>query len=212
VSTAKVETFQTNRIPIVASTEAETTVLVKSGVTVIIGGLIETSDGTTDNRVPVLGDIPIVGRAFKSTTDTKKKTELVVFMTPQIILPDGTPFTFPETPAEAAGQAAVDSSIPAVTIADPVSAAYRETIRRRLHEAMASAFRAASLPKGSAVVAFVLSHDGQLIGEADISSPQGEPFIKATREALAKAQPFPSFPEGSAASEVRFKIAVEYAP
>ncbi len=90
VSTAKVETFKENRIPILTTTEAETNILVKSGTTLIIGGLIDTKTEKTQSRVPVLGSIPIIGMVFRGTTDTKRKTELVVFLTPQIILPDGT--------------------------------------------------------------------------------------------------------------------------
>ena len=213
VSTSKVETFQTNRIPIVSSTEAETTVLVKSGVTLIIGGLIETKNQATDNRLPGLGDIPILGIPFRGKTNTKTKTELVVFMTPQIIMPDGSPYV-PPSPEPAAQTAASTAApaMPEVVLQDPVPAAYRQAIRRRLQEHLATQFREASLPKGSVVVSFVLSHDGQLIGETDVTSPQGDAFVRAAKQALAKAQPFPPFPEHSQATEVRFRIAIDYAP
>jgi type II secretory pathway component GspD/PulD (secretin) len=206
VSTAKVETFQTNRIPIVTSTEAETNVLVKSGVTLIIGGLIETKDDRTENRVPLLGDIPILGVPFRGSVNVKKKTELVVFLTPQIVLPDGSPYTPPAT------ERVADDAVLDVILQDPVPASYRQTVRQRLQEQLASQFRSASLQKGSVVVSFVLSHDGQLVGEQEITSPQGEPFVLAARTALTQAQPFPPFPEGSGASAVRFRLAVEYAP
>ena len=210
VSTSKVETFQTNRIPIVSSTEAETTVLVKSGSTLIIGGLIETKNDRTDNQLPILGDIPIIGLVFRGTTDTKKKTELVLFLTPQIVMPDGSPYVVPA--AEETSAATPASSVPEVVLQDPVSAAYRQTVRRHLQQQLAQQFQAAGLGQGSVVVAFVLSHDGRLLGEADVTSPQGEPFINAAKQAIAQAQPFPPFPDGSQASEVRFKLAVDYAP
>jgi type II secretory pathway component GspD/PulD (secretin) len=207
VSTSKVEVFQTNRIPIVSSTEAETNVLVKSGVTVIIGGLIETKNDRTDNRVPFLGDIPLLGVPFRGATDVKKKTELVVFLTPQIVMPDGSSYVqAPET------EPSPEDSLPAVTLQEPVPASYRQAVRQRLQAHLLSQFRAASLPEGSAVVSFILSHDGQLVGDQDITSSQGEPFILAAKEALKHAQPFPPFPKDSPASEVRFRLAVEYAP
>ena len=202
VSTSKVETFQTNRIPIVTSTEAETNVLVNSGTTVIIGGLIENKNDRTDNRVPFIGDIPFIGVPFRGSTDVKRKTELVVFLTPQIILPDGTVAPTPQA-AEA----------PAVILQDPVPAGYRQAVRQRLQQYLADQFRTAALPAGSAVVSFVLSHDGQVLGETEsVTSPQGTSFIQAAKEALHQAQPFPPFPAGSQASEVRFRLAVEYAP
>lgn len=211
VSTSKVETFQTNRIPIVSSTEAETTVLVKSGTTLIIGGLIETKNDRTDNRLPFLGDIPILGLAFRGATDTKKKTELVLFLTPQIVMPDGSPYVAPSA-EETAAAAPSEPSVPEVVLQDPVPAAYRQVVRRHLQQQLTQQFQAAGLGQGSVIVAFVLSHDGRLLGEADVSSPQGEAFINAAKQAIAHAQPFSPFPEGSQASEVRFKLAVEYAP
>lgn len=201
VSSSTVEIFDDNRIPIVTSTEAETNVLVKSGSTLIIGGLIENSDGHTENKVPVLGDLPIVGNAFRGTTNTKTKTELVVFLTPQIILPDGTQADVPPS-----------TSYSPVALREPVPTAYSQGIRQKLQHSLADAFRAASLPKGSAVVSFILGHDGHVQGDFKVSSPSGPPFIAAARSAVARAQPFPPFPEGSQASEVQFQMAVEYAP
>ncbi len=207
VSTADVQTFQTNRIPIVTTTEAETNVLVRSGTTLIIGGFIETKDSRTKNQVPILGDIPLLGIPFRGVTTSKTKTELVVFLTPQIIRPDGTPLVLSAATAPSAS-----ASVPEVTLRDPVSAAYRSLIRQRLQAHLLSQFRAAALQQGSVVVSFILSHDGRVIGEQEITSPEGEPFIVAARAAIAKAQPFPPFPAGSEANEVRFRLAVDYAP
>ncbi|MBI3331023.1 MAG: hypothetical protein HYZ96_02805, partial [Candidatus Omnitrophica bacterium] len=203
VSSSEVTTFQNNRIPIVTSTEAETNVLVKSGVTLIIGGLIETKDSRTDSRLPILGDIPFLGVPFRGSTETKKKTELVVFLTPQVILPDG---------SQAATPQAAETLTTAILLQDPVPASYRDAVRQRLQAYLISQFRTSALPPGSAVVSFTLSHDGRLVGTHDITSPQGEPFVVAAAQALDQAQPFPPFPEGAPASEVRFRMAVEYEP
>ncbi len=211
-----VTTTDGNRIPIVQTTEAETNVLVKSGTTVIIGGLIETSKKGTDNRMPGLGDIPFLGLPFRGTTRTNDKSELVVFLTPQIIMPDGSPYSWSaEEGASSGSPYAVtlpDPSIPSVMLRDPVPAGYRQTVRRRLQDALSSQFRSAGLSKGSVVVSFVLNRAGQLVGAHDISSSQGEPFRTAAEQALASAQPFPPFPAGADADEVRFKLAVDYAP
>lgn len=72
-------------IPIVTTTEAETTVLVKNGVTILIGGLIEEETSNTVRKVPLLGDIPLIKHAFRSQSDSVSKTELVIFLTPHII-------------------------------------------------------------------------------------------------------------------------------
>jgi hypothetical protein len=64
---------------------ASTTVTVKDGQTVVIGGLI--SDATTSNerRVPFIADIPVIGNLFKSTSDDVEKINLLIFLTPHII-------------------------------------------------------------------------------------------------------------------------------
>ncbi|MBI3997138.1 MAG: energy transducer TonB [Candidatus Omnitrophica bacterium] len=197
-------------VPIIQTTEAETNVLVKSGVTLIIGGLIDTKDVQTDNRVPWLADLPVVGPAFRGQATTKKKSELVVFLTPQIIMPNGSPFVFPDA-AEGKAQSA-EGAEPVVILQDPVPPAYRHAVRQRLQAHLISQFQAASLQTGSVVYSFVLSHDGQLIGAPEVTSPQGDSFIRAAQNALAQAQPFPPFPEGSDATEVRFRMAVDYSP
>jgi general secretion pathway protein D len=74
-----------NGAPIVNQREAQTTVSVKGGQTIVLGGLIQNSVNTTVNKVPVLGDIPLIGNLFKSTNKTHAKTELLVFMTPYVV-------------------------------------------------------------------------------------------------------------------------------
>lgn len=77
--------FTRTRIPIVTTQELETTVLVKSGTTLVIGGLIQDHEEKTSTRVPILRSIPLIGRVFQSNSDSFTKTELVVFLTPQIM-------------------------------------------------------------------------------------------------------------------------------
>jgi len=63
----------------------KTTVVVKDQETVVIGGLIQDNITQTETKVPLLGDIPILGYLFKSTRKTKTKTNLLVVLTPYII-------------------------------------------------------------------------------------------------------------------------------
>jgi len=72
-------------IPIIATRRAATEVIVKNGQTVILGGLMQESDVVNVTKVPILGSIPIIGELFKQTLTTKKKTELLVMITPQIV-------------------------------------------------------------------------------------------------------------------------------
>lgn len=79
------ETASKNRIPIVDTSSAETTVMVKDGITIVIAGLMKDETVNATKKVPILGDIPIVGAAFRSKEDKVVKTELIFFLTPSLI-------------------------------------------------------------------------------------------------------------------------------
>lgn len=78
----------TNFVPLVARTSAETTVMVKDGRTIVIGGLRKDEKIKTVDKFPFLGDLPLIGAAFRRTSDDLEKTEVVVFITPRIIAGD----------------------------------------------------------------------------------------------------------------------------
>lgn len=63
----------------------DTSVLVKDSGTVVIGGLIENSPARSENKVPLLGDIPLLGWLFKYQTQSRQKTNLLVFLTPRVL-------------------------------------------------------------------------------------------------------------------------------
>ncbi|WP_457680938.1 type II secretion system secretin GspD [Thermovibrio sp.] len=71
--------------PITSKREARTTVDVKDGQTLVIGGLIKKKKLTTVEKVPVLGNIPIIGNLFKKTGHQIEKTNLLVFITPRVV-------------------------------------------------------------------------------------------------------------------------------
>jgi general secretion pathway protein D len=71
--------------PNINKTSANTVVDTLDGQTVVIGGLIENSKSVNDSKVPILGDIPLLGTLFKSTQKSAAKQELVIFITPYII-------------------------------------------------------------------------------------------------------------------------------
>ena len=71
--------------PIISTRNAETTVTVRDGETLIVGGLMSTSTIESKTQVPLIGDIPLLGRLFSSTKTTDVKSELVFFITPRIL-------------------------------------------------------------------------------------------------------------------------------
>ena len=94
-------TVSDDGIPNQSTTEVTTTMLVDSGQSIFIGGLIRRSTERTREGVPVLGDIPLVGRLFSNEATTAFNTELVVLITPYLIdestiLDDGTLGTIKE--------------------------------------------------------------------------------------------------------------------
>ncbi|MBU1888416.1 MAG: hypothetical protein KKB46_04395 [Candidatus Omnitrophica bacterium] len=64
---------------------AKTTVMVKDGETIIIGGLISKDDSSVFEKVPFLGDLPFIGAAFRYKTSDKDDKELIIFITPHIV-------------------------------------------------------------------------------------------------------------------------------
>ncbi len=85
LSNQTVQISQNFSAPIINKTSAETVVVTPDKTTVVIGGLMQKTDSTQVNKVPLLGDIPVLGNAFKRTTKVSNKTELVIFMTPYIV-------------------------------------------------------------------------------------------------------------------------------
>ena len=67
----------------------KTQVLVENGGTVVIGGIFELTEAENEARVPLLGDIPVVGNAFKSKTRSTSKQEMLVFITPKMVADRG---------------------------------------------------------------------------------------------------------------------------
>ena len=72
-------------VPSIDTRAVETQVLVADGQTVVLGGIYETERRETINKVPFLGDIPLLGNLFKSTQRVDNKAELLIFVTPRIL-------------------------------------------------------------------------------------------------------------------------------
>jgi type IV pilus assembly protein PilQ len=78
-------------VPIINRRKAETQVLVKEGDRLVIGGVTQNVQQKTVRKVPLMGDVPILGWLFKQREDFETGRELVVFLTPSILKTDGTP-------------------------------------------------------------------------------------------------------------------------
>ena len=73
------------KLPVISKRLAEATVWAQDGDTVVLGGLMADRTTKTVSGVPLLKDLPLIGWAFRSTDSRKEKTELLVFLTPQVV-------------------------------------------------------------------------------------------------------------------------------
>ncbi len=78
-------TGRTIESPILDISRANTTISVQTGQTVVIGGLINTRDEAFTNKVPFLGDLPLIGTAFRYDSRSTRRVELLIFLTPRVI-------------------------------------------------------------------------------------------------------------------------------
>ena len=69
----------------ISNREATTNLTLRDGETMVLGGFIEEHTNVNEDKIPVLGNLPLIGKVFKSTNKNKTKTELMVFITPKVI-------------------------------------------------------------------------------------------------------------------------------
>ena len=75
-------------IPALATREAEAVIHVTNGMSMIIGGLLNSEDSKTITKIPLLGNIPILGEFFKHTSTSRDKREIIIIITPHLVAED----------------------------------------------------------------------------------------------------------------------------
>jgi pilus assembly protein CpaC len=114
-------------VPALTTRRAETTVELGSGQSFMIGGLLQNSNNNTITKAPFLGDLPILGMLFRSTSYQRNETELVIIVTPYLVRPSSAPLAVPtqgyRAPTDAqqiiTGQVFSGVSGPAAAVAPP---------------------------------------------------------------------------------------------
>jgi len=222
-------------VPIVTTTQAETSVTVKDGTTIIIGGLIKDQRTSTVNKVPLLGDIPIIGQAFRKTESMVQKQELVVFLTPHIVTgeydmleqPKTYPigqkdFTMPEKPTfERRREEEMDPGLfkrSKQTAADKKKGVSKkvliETPEDYFYAMREKILGNMQLPKvsggastaGSVRLTFMLSPDGGIADMPRVLESTNRMLDEAALTAVKKSAPFPAFPPSLGSGAKRFNI------
>lgn len=75
----------TGNVPAINTNSINTSVLVENGDTIVLGGVFREEITTIETKTPLLGDVPYIGRLFKRTNNSSRRTELLIFITPRII-------------------------------------------------------------------------------------------------------------------------------
>jgi type II secretory pathway component GspD/PulD (secretin) len=216
---------QTTILPVVSTTEAETTVMVKDGVTIIIGGLKSEKITKNYSEVPILGDIPIIGRLFRKTTNDKIETsDLVILLTPHIITGESAFADFSDIKPKDGYVARMEKG---KVVKDKFSTNKQEQsiesiadrrqgkdseycrliISKINHFAQQNAFVG---KRGEVSVNFTLSPEGNLIKEPNVVEASEDYLAVLAVGAVKDAAPFPAFPADFEKADKSFQITLEY--
>lgn len=216
-------TAKGEKIPIVDTSEAETSVMIKDGITVIIGGLRKEERLKTIKKIPLVGDIPLFGYFFRNTSDEFKKTELVILLTPHIISGENAFTDFSQVkPVKGAVIKMVDGKI----VQEEIETARQERPLDSLvaedraffdyyHKLVSkiNQFSRLNFPenkKGQVDLIFKVSSEGRLIGEPQVLNTSDQSLSSYAIKTVKDAAPFPRFPNDLNKEEENFRISLEY--
>jgi type IV pilus assembly protein PilQ len=206
-----------NKIPVVKTTTTETTVMVKNGSTVLIGGLIEENIRESVREVPGLADIPLIGNLFRTRTigsgdsTNPEKTELVIFLTPRIISgqeKNGLLSTGKIAQGRAVENLLAKSDTGKIT-AYMTAEEYYGLIASIINEKIEENKPGISVP-GEVVVSFDINRKGELISSPKISRGDNQSLSDIGIKSIMNAAPFPPFPKGMTREEETLQIAISY--
>ncbi len=214
-------------IPIVSTSEAETTVMVKDGVTVIIGGLKKHELNKTMTKVPILGDIPFLGHLFRRTSDENNRTELVILLTPHLMSgetsytdfddvkpKDGAVFSMykgeilPEKTGSAKSSARKEGVFSYSQPPDDSVPDYYTVISRKINEF--AKMNSPSGRKGVVDMRFSLTAEGRLVDEPQVITATDPVLVPFSIKAVKDSAPFPDFPKDLKKGIQAFRISLFY--
>jgi type II secretory pathway component GspD/PulD (secretin) len=156
-------------IPQISTRDTQTTVHLRDNETLVIGGLIQENTQRTESKIPLLGDLPLIGRAFRNQNVSFTRNELIIVVTPHLIDGNGTS-TVPSAAIPPGMVVPTPRPLPTVPpgLAFPSAAPVRQPVPRQT---------AAPAPAGTPV-------------PQAIPSPSSSPTPLATPSALAQANVF----------------------
>ena len=208
-----------NLIPIVKTTTTETTVMVKDGATILIGGLIEENIRENTKEVPGLSKIPLIGGLFRSKTrgsgdsTNPEKTELVIFLTPHIISgeEEKSSLTVEKLTQEHEIKKieSEGSLTKLIDTKDMGSSEYYQLISDIITSEVEK--RRPSIPiYGEIFLSFTIDSGGNLVTQPQIFRGRNKELADIGKNSIMKAAPFPAFPSSIKKEKEVFKIAISY--
>ncbi|HEX3550938.1 MAG TPA: secretin N-terminal domain-containing protein [Candidatus Elarobacter sp.] len=90
-----------NNVPQISTRDTQTQVHLHDNETLVIGGLIQESTQSQENKIPILGDLPLVGRVFRNTNTTNTRNELIIVVTPHLLVSNPSAATIAPPPTAA---------------------------------------------------------------------------------------------------------------
>lgn len=208
---------QTTQVPIVTTSEVETTVMVKDGVTIIIGGLKKEKRTKTVKKIPLLGDIPGIGFLFRNTSDSVESPDLVILLTPHIMSGETSYSDFSEIRPKDGAVARMSKGN--IVIEKMSTAAeddlhskkiydYYKLVIERVREI--ASFNKGQNEQGSVDVSFTVNSFGEIKGEPAVIYSTNPKLENTAIKNIKDASPFPPFPDSLNKEEETFKLSLLY--
>ncbi len=200
-------------VPIVSTSETETTVMIKDGTTIVIAGLKKDDSQEEVQKIPLLGDIPLLKYFFRNTKKNINKTELVIFITPTIVTG--------EEPLEYVSSSNDDDVARFQSLAKARykegrlrefynTRYYRESVFNKIKDASSLLGRGAGFPGGEVEVVFKLNALGQLEDEPVVASSTNDELNGLALKCVKNSAPFAPFPDTLKKKNEVFKISLAY--
>ncbi|MFH1441731.1 MAG: secretin N-terminal domain-containing protein [Candidatus Omnitrophota bacterium] len=202
---------QHTQIPIVTTSESESTIMIKDGTTIMMAGLKKDKTIKETQRIPILGDIPYLGALFGNVKSESSKTELVIFITPHIITGEE-PLEYNSNTEDKDINNIQKESFNRLkndTFNNTIVQDYKTIIFNKIKTQFINLIKAGESVKGESTIAFTLNQNGNLKNEPYILSSNNKNLDEIAVTSIKKASPFPLLPNFEKDEET-FRISLSY--
>ncbi len=203
---------EVTQIPIVTTSESETTIMVKDGTTIIIAGLKKDQRIKEVRKIPLLGDIPFLGALARNKKEETIKTELVIFITPHIVSGQEPLEYVSLTNNKDIGyvQSFADAQKKSQDLKNMSFDEYKAMVMDEI-KLLSYQLKDEDMPeKGDVTLSFVLEASGLFKAEPSVVSSTNKKLDSLALESVNKAAPFSPFPAGSNRTEETFNVTLTY--